>query len=288
MKKYILSILLVATLFYSCGPEMTSPVEVNKLRVLGIKADKPWVSPGEEVTLTSLITAPEDYNGEYHPVWLVCDPEAVDGGNGSFLSCMNFEGGGLIGTPGLDTESHKFRVPEDSLTAFGKEEKLLYIVLILCEDTMDNCINLAMNSTGFDPEKFLISLKRVKVVSSEIEKNSNPILADIYMDDVKIEGSTISKLTGKVRFKASVLDSAFEKELDYNNEEVDEKITFSWISTKGSIEYFYTNQKRGETLADFDENSFTPPKDDGSYKIYIIAQDNRGGMDWKTLTVSIE
>ncbi|MBN2693135.1 hypothetical protein JXR93_00610 [bacterium] len=286
MKKYILSILLMATLFYGCGPEMTSPVEVNKLRVLGIKADKPWASPGEEVTLTTLITAPEDYTGEYHNVWLVCDPEAVDGSNGSFLSCMNFEGGGIIGQPGFESDTHTFRIPEDSLTAFGQEEKLLYVVLILCEDTMENCTNLAMGSGGVDPSSFLISFKRVKVVQADAEKNSNPVLSDIYMNDTKLESDTLQALTEDVDFKAAVTQDSFEKQLNYDDQEVDERITFSWVSTKGSIDYFYTNQKRDETLEEFDENSFSPPKDGGSYKIYIIAQDDRGGMDWRVLTVS--
>lgn len=281
---------LIAFLIISCGPEMTGPTEINKLRVLSVKADKPEAYPGNTINVESLIVAPTDYTKEYHKVWMVCDPQEDGQSQSGLQACMSMNMDLFIGLPVIDSDVFTFTIPVDSLSAFDFESKILYVVLILCEDTMENCMPSGGN-TNFDMDKYKITLKRVKVVKEDITVlNTNPEFDKIYLNDVEVTGDTITlpanTKASKNIFKASVKTSSFEQKENPEGKMVDERITFSWTSTEGEFEYFFTDQLKEEVLKDFDENGFKTPKEGGEYKLYVYVNDDRGGANFKVFNVT--
>jgi hypothetical protein len=289
---YIASILLVIILLPSCGPELTGPTEVIKLEVLSVKLDKPQVHPGDTINAEVLVGAPENYNKEYHQVWLLCDPKSDGSSSMSFYACMNPSEANIVGFPKIDGDNFNFKVPEDTLSAYGLTNKYMYLLFILCESDLDSCTSAMTPEEGssnpFSSGLLKLTLKRINVVSPETEiTNHNPIIKNIYLNDVAITSDSISLSGSDNVFKVEIDNDSFDKKTDPDGNLIDETIATAWKSNSGKFDFYYSNQEKGEVLEDFDENSFSVPKDTSSnYKIYIIATDTRGGIDWKVINVT--
>lgn len=296
MKKIILflTILLVAAVLPSCGPSLTSPQEVIKLEVLSVKTDKPQAHPGDVVQADILIGMPEDYTGEYHTVGLLCDPKSSGSSSLAFATCMNPEESNFVGTPALDSESFSVTVPEDTLSAYGLENKYLYLMFIVCEADGDTCFNSMNSGEGnpFENDIFKLTLKRINVIPSTEEiTNGNPVIEKIFVDDEEINPEEPLSLEQaekgkKFGFKVQISSDSFDKKTDPDGELIDETVSTAWKSNSGLFDYYYTNQEKDETLDDFDENPFEIPSEAESFKIYVIATDSKGGIDWKVLSVN--
>jgi len=294
MKNIIyISILFLFILIPSCGPDLTSAQEVIKLQVISIKSDKPELHPGDTVKSEVLIGRPEGDTKEYHTVWLLCDPKS-DGASGtSFATCMNPQTSNLVGTPGIDTTEYTSIIPEDILSAKGLESKYMYILFIMCEADFETCTSsmtpsedTEMNSNPFSSDIFKLTLKRIRVVSKETEiMNVNPKIEGIYLNEELISSDTITVNDNDV-FKVKIDKESYDKKTNPDGDLIDETIATAWKSNKGKFDFYLTNQEKDEELKDLDENPFSTPKEIGDgYKLYIVATDARGGVDWKVLNV---
>ena len=274
---------------------MSKANKVNKLEVLAIKTDKPQAHAGEQITATSLVGHPEGYNKEFHTIWLLCNPSDDTG----FKSCMSEDG--IVGLPSIDNDEFHFTVPEDTLSQ-GFDSKKLYILFTVCESDMQTCQNTMTdkNGEGLKSSIFKFSYKTVEVIKDDMPiTNHNPEIKTIYLNGEELTSDDISL---KARdnddqnneddniFKAEVTSGSFDEIKTPKGEKDYETVVFAWKSTLGDIKYYYTDQKQYEKTDDLDENPFnTALKSEvDNYKIYIIAIDNHGGVDWKILNVTNE
>jgi hypothetical protein len=287
----------------ACGGEkLTGPTQVYKLQVLSIKADKPEVHPGDEVTVSALIGIPMDYDKEYTRAWVACDPKSSVGQAG-LLECMKNSKENFIQFSVDDTI--KFKVPDDTLVSYGLKKKDLYITLVLCKASADLCFNLMSdpdNKEGFDGldrDIFSFAYKRVSVISKEQEiTNFNPEIEKIYLNDIELTSNnltlkgrdTISEDNSKNNiFKVSVTNDSFNKFKNAKGELINENVTIAFRSTAGEFQKYLTDPKENDDLSMLDEVKYKSAVGDNTeYKIYIVAMDQRGGADWKVLTVTNE
>jgi len=296
--KYIIILLLVFILLPSCGKDTKSKAnKVNKLEIIAVKADKPQAHAGEDIIVKSLVGAPEEYNDEFHTIWLLCSPDDDSG----FQSCMGEDG--IIGLPVIDKDEFHFTVPSDILSQ-GLEKKKLYVLFTICESDMQTCQD-AITDKGGDGLKsdiFKLSYKTVEVIKDEFPiTNHNPEIKSIYYNGVELTSDDITLKARKSDdadddnmddnvFMAEVTSDSFD-EIELPDGEKDfERITFAWKSTLGEIKYYYTDQKHDEKVDDLDENPFNTAltSEVDNYKIYVIALDTNGGIDWKILNVTSE
>lgn len=290
----ILTILFI--LLPSCGEDTKSKAnKVNKLEVLAIKVDKPQAHAGDAIIANSLVGHPEDYNNEFHTIWLLCNPSEGSG----FESCMSEDG--IIGLPTIDNEEFHFTVPADVLSQ-GLKKKKLYILFTICEADMQKCQDAITNKegNGLESDLFRFSYKTVEIIQDNMPiTNHNPKIKSIYLNgeelssnDIVLKARDNDKKNNENEniFKAEVTSDSFDEIKTPKGEKDFEKITFVWKSTLGKIKYYYTAQKHGENFDNLDENPFETAlnSDVDNYKIYIIAIDNHGGIDWKILNVTNE
>lgn len=288
----LISFLFIFIFLPSCGGDLTSAQEVIKLQVLSIKSDKPEVHPGDTVISKVLIGKPENDATEYHSVWFLCDPKS-DGSSGTaFAECMNPKAGNLIGLPTIDKDEYSIKVPDDVLSINNLKSKYMYVLYILCESDMETCQNAMTSSEGskemgFSSDIFKLTLKRIRVISPETEiTNHNPQIEGIYLNNELVNTDSITLDNNDNVFKVKISQDSYDKKTNPDGELINETIATAWKSNSGKFDYYYTNQEKEESLDDLDENPFTTPKDKtDAYKIYIIATDTRGGIDWKVLNV---
>ncbi len=294
--KYFIILTILFILLPSCGEDTKSKAnKVNKLEVLAIKVDKPQAHPGDVIIANSLVGHPEDYSNEFHTIWFLCNPSD----NSGFKSCMSEDG--IIGLPTIDNNEFHFTVPADVLSQ-GAKNKKLYILFTICEADMQKCQDTMMNEAGngLESDLFRFSYKTVEIVQDSMPiMNHNPKIKSIYLNGEELTSSDISlkarendKENNKNDniFKAEVTSDSFDEIKTPKGEKDFESIVLVWKSTLGDIKYYYTDQKHDEKLSDLDENPFnTALKSEvDTYHIYIIAIDNRGGVDWKVLNITNE
>ena len=296
MKYYIYStiFIIIASVLFSCSYDLTLPQEVKKLEVLAVKTDKPEVHPGDIVNAEVLIGKPENNQEEYHTMWILCNPNNDGRESTAFSACMDPKMSDLIGNVSVDSDIFTVKIPEDILNKGDYKTKYLYILHILCKADEDTCISEA-DSTKSDENPFKkgiyhLTLKRIKVVDNDIEiKNiHNPKIKAVYLNDEEIDFTSEISLKNDEdnTFKVEIDSDSFDKMINNKGEEVYETVSVAWKSNAGEFSYYYTNQSKDETLSDFDENPFDTPDGEHSYKIYLIATDSLGGIDWKIIKVN--
>ena len=284
--RYILIIILLS--IYSCGGDnMSKANKVNKLEVLAIKTDKPQAHPGDDITAKALIGEPLNYDDEYHSVWLLCIPEGND-----FKSCFNSDS--IDGIPVIDSNEFQFQVPSDILTDNIKRKRI-YVLYTLCKSDFQTCSEEIQKENGMENKIFKFSYKTVEIISNDSKiTNHNPEIEKIYLNNKEInEQITLPSRknkndTYKNIFKASVSKNSFDKYKNAKGKETSERITFIWKSTAGETKYYYTDQTDKDEFCD--DNPFTAPykTETENYKLYIIAIDNKGGIDWKVIDITSE
>lgn len=289
MKKIILFLTIFT--FFSCGEDLTPAYKIEEIRVLAVKADSPEVYPKEAVNFSLLLGQPEEFP-EYHQIWLLCDPGVFgESQMGAVVCSENISQENIIDISAIDSENFQITVPEDTLTKDNLKSKYLYAIHALCIDSKDECNKmLELNEIPWDRLK--ISIKRIRIIENDVQKsNKNPVLESVYLDGEDFFGLDTLKLSaGKSILKAMAADSSFEQKETADGKKIDEKITFYWYSSKGEFENGnISNQIKGNRIEDLKETKFNLKEDEkGSFNLYLIVQDDRGGADWKKWKVNEE
>jgi len=282
-----MALMILLIILSGCeNDEKSTADKVNKLEILAIKVDKPQAHPGDAIEAEALVGHPEDFNDEFHTIWLLCNPK----GDSGMESCMSE--GGITTLPVIDEDKFNFTIPTDILDSSTPESKNMYIIHIICKNTAEKCMKNMDEGTGDGLDNsFKISYKTVNVINSDSPiVNHNPIIKSIYLNGTKLSSNniTLEAESENNTFKAEVTADSFDEIKDAKGNPDHETIVFAWKSTLGSIEYYYTDQKHDEAFDDLDDNDFEAAKasENDTYKIYIIALDTKGGIDWKVLNVT--
>lgn len=238
MKRHTLSLFVLAALSSSCGNvDFPLASELQTVRMLAARADKPYAAPGETVQLEMLT---HDGRGDKtRPMKLYWIPiVCTNPRNDLYYACFQQfagaqvpgtgGGGGVTLTPGVDLSpylptgsTYSITLPQDIVTAHERVEGttpygLAIVFSVLCaghvelvQRTSDNpqavpfgCFDDAGNQLG--PEEYVIGFTRV--YGYDTRRNANPLIDKVLIHDRDVvkevneaEGIIVDRCTSELR-----------------------------------------------------------------------------------------
>ena len=154
------SLWLTALLALGCGPEFDPSSEVTTLRVLGVKKDKPYAQPGDEVNLQLLWHDPQDRPVQRLFIGGCVNPPA-DLYYGCFQTYADLAAAGAIPEVG-EGDSFKVTLPRDIVSGRegpvqpGQERYGVYIVFFaICAGQLELAMDAASGEAGGLPIRCL-------------------------------------------------------------------------------------------------------------------------------------
>jgi len=294
---------LVALFSIGCGDStLAQEWQLDRLRVLAVRATPAEPQPGELVSFDSLLYVPPDTTLD-GVTWFGCIPEG-DIGFGCELDTSvleDFENidpataspeelaelftqlqeAGFIGyEPGFDP---MWQVPADALDGFTDAEK---------QEGVNAIVNITAIPAGGAEDDVELALKRVPVSLADTP-NHNPDVTGIDISGAGFVSGTgttadpyVLKAGGEMKLHPVIADDAVE---DYTyltstgeTESRTEEPYYAWYTDGGEFE-------QNISLPPYNYATYTAPKESGwSGIVVVVMRDRRGGMGWKQVTVTVE
>jgi hypothetical protein len=296
----------------ACGPEFDPYFRVEALRVMGVRASKPWMKPGEVATMDALVFSPGD--GEVTYAWSWCPFSA--GSSDAYECAVSYEelqgqveGLGvqilpfeLGNTPSID---FPYPVPPEFIratcAALAGQEVPDFVQLPDCEKGFDVNVKLVVRAG----EQEITSVKSVRlVIEPDGESNQNPVLMGAAVKPMGAAVASATPLTPQPPVKLARDEdfdilalfevSSSEAFVDADTgESRNESLIVSWFVQGGELDprrngYLPPNDTieasnsttwRTPIMADFPEDTT---------EVFILLRDGRGGIDWKSYPVEFE
>ncbi|MGC8926555.1 MAG: hypothetical protein ACP5QK_01385 [Myxococcota bacterium] len=267
-----------------CQPGLEQPYEINKLRILAIKADSPQI----KVDLSSKIPVftPDKINfkilkadpdsvckeGNFQERLFVCIPQQYEDDSSYSLDC---EGPNGIPVSGLSLSPMQFFLElMNRYKDIGQSN--LPVDVILKGDKIKFPISIMAKVSNGKEESSAV--KFVDFINYDMD-NRNPVIQRLLIDNVDVtESGYRFALVANRRYKITpIIDKRSLDKIFYevDNRYEDEGIQFSFFAQKGKFDKVATSDKYP------DVEYTTPPSDKEEYTaIYIVARDFRGGIDF--------
>ena len=285
----ILTALPALLLLSGCGANTLSQSwQLDRLRLLGVRATPAEPQPGELTTFESLAYVPADMTLE-GIVWFGCLPESADEfgcdldtsaledlENASFEDLL---AAGFIGFEPAFAPS--WTPPPDALDGFTEEEQ---------EEGLSALINLtALPTDAEDDSELELAYKRVPV-SYATTPNTNPDITGLLVDGVEHSlGEPVQVTSGQtIELDPVMSDASIEDYVYTTTDGVTETRTeepyFSWYTEAGTFDQPFS-------LYPFTSVEWTAPYLSSGQTfegvMIIVLRDRRGGMAWLNLTVQV-
>ncbi|PIU00736.1 MAG: hypothetical protein COT74_03475 [Bdellovibrionales bacterium CG10_big_fil_rev_8_21_14_0_10_45_34] len=239
------------------------------LRIIGIIADQPEVSPGATVTLTPIVS---DYNGGGRAIsyqYQLCGDPGIS--YGAAPSCtgqtiVSSSSGTLAGLSAPNyvgpTSAISLSLP-DAATVFANRSSI----------DQFNGVDLLFVMTVSAGKESLTAFRRISVTTKTVV-NQNPVIADILSVGVSVTTLPATKVS--ISPSLASQPEVFETmSIDGVVKSQTETLIVSWYSTGGILKYV-------RTLSD-SANEWDPPtaQTDGRSQVLIaIVRDARGGLGY--------
>lgn len=274
--RYFLPALLLL-LSFGCGENPFPPQTlVERLRILGVRAEPPEVDPLATIELSALVADPQGQGRELQFTWAVClimlGSEAMD------IDCPGPDSYPLEGQGPL-SELH---IPD--LVAWLAEQGF---PLDQIEQVPDEQIPAEMPlyvglsvTAGNEQTR---AVKRIQVrLSGEEELNQNPSLTGVSLDEEPV-GEEVLQLSASTKYTlAPLADEATRQTYRRANEDQDrlEDFLFTWYSTAGEFSDRRTILDVDTHGNRLDENEWSLPDELGPATLWVVVRDGRFGTDW--------
>ncbi len=200
----------------ACDDKLPVQSFVEKLRVLGVRAEPPEVAPGQTTTLDALVVQPPKLRVELPRavsfLWVSCSvppgvtqlaPCGVSELTEAPPACADDPGAAicLLG----DQPSVQYTAIASTIGSDGTGQRLITMVASETEGGALGCLldTAANNGIPTDPDHCVISLKRLVVsTASAAAKNRNPTLASLtmHLDDAAMLRVESDLLDGTARY----------------------------------------------------------------------------------------
>ncbi len=295
-----------------CNEDWAPVYFVEKLRVLGIRAQPPDLAPGHATQLEALVVDPSNPQNAHTLFWFACDPdptslEQPECAKYSTLEDMQevFESENLpqgmrvLGISSSNSSDQKFpkiiySSPEHTFSKLDPQDQLrqkgvLAIILLLAVDTtpppyppsaeeiksiLDKARNKQVDS--------LLAIKRIRISENQ-NLNKNPQIEGMLCNSgfwpaglrpIKLQPEKTYELAGIV--SSDSIEHYSEMNPDGQLLEKEERPIFSWFSSIGSLEAIRTtNEKVNRFLV---SPQSVPSSRYGM--IYQVLRDGRGGTSF--------
>lgn len=265
----------------ACGEDTLSPEwELDRLRLLAVRAEPAEPKPGDTVTFTSLRFVPE--GEDWTAIWFACvvfeesgcdiDMSALEGldtaiGPDDIEALME---AGFIGfEPGM---TPTWIVPPDALDDLSEDERL---------EGRSATVQVTL-ATESDTELVV----RAIPVSLATTPNTNPDVGSLTLDSLVLDPETSVLVDGGAALDlvatfAGDLETYTYVTTDGETEERTEELEWRWYASGGTLSTGEGDETTGEA-------TWTTPDAAGEYTIAAVVLDGRGGMGWWSQTVTVE
>lgn len=303
----------------ACGADADPGSRVTGLRVLAVRADKPYARPGDTVTLQTLWYDGLDPDGTQRArtsAWATC----VNPSSSSVVACFAkiAEDAAATGRPpefGINLsgvpDTFTVSVPSDTIARLPEPARVyaeVGVVFIVCPGTLKlpdpqagfvpgtfpiQCIDEAGRSLGLD--EFEAGLKRVFVRTKDT--NANPVIDSITWDgeawpasDTKsvsaceTDGNRYDRCDASLAHQVAVnvTPDSFESGTDEFGASFTEQLIAQYYATEGIFEYDVKVAKAPLT------GWVARSKARGStIRMWLVARDSRGGVSWEERKVTV-
>jgi hypothetical protein len=271
-------------LWLCCQPGCDRPFPprtlVERLRILGIKADPPETDPAGTVQLSALVTDPKGEGREIQYHFAAC---AV---NVDYLASDIL----CPGVDGLD-------LPSDGPNATLSLPTLIAWLLdrgvpleAATGQTQTDTLPLLVGLSVQAQEETTRAVKRITVrLRGDAERNRNPTLLGLSLD-----GQQMTELSSPVpvgsRVKLRPLLAADSRQIyrrpDEDFDRVEDHL-FSWFSTAGEFADPRTILDVDPQGRPLEEDEFTVPDGPGLIQLWLVVRDGRFGEDWLTQLIDV-
>jgi hypothetical protein len=305
----------------ACGADSDPASRITTLRVIAVRADKPYAKPGETVNLDTIWWDGLDPDQKSRPrqwAWTTCVNPSGSGVTDCFAKIVaDAQKTGkpplfTLSTPGIDAPTFSLTVPADTLTSLPEAARVyaeVGVVLIVCPGTLQlpdpsagytpgsfpiQCIDSTGRALGLD--EFEAGLKRVFVRATT--PNSNPVIESITWDgapwaegDVKTvsacdtDGNRYDKCDASLAHEiaTNVTKESFESGTDEFGTPYEEQLVTQYYATEGLFEYDVKVAKEPKT------HWVARSKAKGqTLHLWFVARDNRGGVTWQERQVQVQ
>ncbi len=286
--------LLLFALLGCDTPDFAQEWELDRLRLLAVRADPAEPRPGEHVRFTSLVHAPEA--ADWSAVWIACvegdaegctlDPdllarlEHADTLSQAELLALyaELQAAGFVGVePGMTLG---WTVPEDALD--GLDDAAL---------AEGRTATVTVTLATADEQE--LTLKSIPV-SLAATPNHNPDLGALTIDGNAVAVGAIVVVDPSSEYSVEVeLAEAPEAYQYVTSEGVTEERTespsYRWYTSGGTLAESDTGlggfgEGEPETSS---ARTWVSPAEAGTYLLHAVVLDGRGGMGWQSATLSV-
>ena len=271
----------MTTLFMGCaGTDLSAAWQLDRLRVLGLRAIPAEPAPGQFTTFESLIYTPDEMTVSV--VWFACLSQSADAFgceiDDSELSNMedaeieDLIDAGFIGfEPGFPPT---WVPPTEALDDLSEEDKL---------EGENAIVNIIVSPDGGDEDDALVAFKRL-VVSLAETPNHNPEVTGITLEGKLMpDGSPLLASPGQsYTLVPNLAPDAIEDYTFINtageSEQRTEEPYFTWYTDGGEFDQAYS-------LYPSMDVEWTAPESAEPGTIIVVMRDRRGGMAWHKIDV---
>ena len=273
----------LAALLAGCGDStLSSSWQIDRLRILAVRAEPAEPAPGELVTFESLTVHPD--NDDLITVWFACLLEASSSYGCEGLGDTADTGADVPeGLIGYEPDWPPTYVPDESaLEGLTDEQRVEGRNILLTLAAFENGEEI-----DFEDESAELATKRIPV-SENPDPNKNPNIAGLQIDGVELPEGGVLEVDAKrtYTFTPVLADDAVQ--------------TYSYTTTDGVTEerveepyftFFADGGALGDssTLYPYSDFDWTAPDaaTGEQIRIWAIVRDRRGGMGWWTQLIQI-
>jgi hypothetical protein len=283
--------------FAGCGADLSDGSQIEKLRLLALRADQPFARPGEEVELRLLAADDADRPLEY-----------------ALTTCTNPKGSTADGC--LDALDHGFEpltpeagqfsvaIPNDLLDGLGETARpsaMFGAVVVACPGHIEPGETSGVPVVCRDEmgdrlpiDAFEVGVKRIFV--RERDRNVNPEITRITWDgedwpedqvpEVKACANAttddIDDCDKAVRHRILVESTPPESGVDENGTKFGEQQVVQFYASQGVFE-------RPVRIAGAPDNHWAAQRKSGedTARLWFVVRDDRGGVVWETRQVRV-
>ena len=276
--RVLLAAIVAAGALAACGSPFPDASLVQRLRILGVKAEPPEADPAATIELSALVADPagggRPIAGEFAACAVGIDIQAED------IPCPGAQG---LTLPG-DGLTAALSLPE--VAAWLSEHGLPLDPAVVPTDTVTLVVGLRVTAGA----ETLQAVKRITVrLRGDAEPNQNPVLTGITADGQDFEAplslapgakSELFPLTAPGSRQSYVPAGQTAAVLEDN--------TFSWFVTAGELRDGRTEDGQDAQGNLLQGNEYTAPAEPGPVTLWLLLRDNRDGEDWLTRTIQVE
>ncbi len=281
-----LAILVLACLsaWAVCGCSDPFPPDtlVDRLRILGVRAEPPDVDLSGQCSMDALVADPAGQSRALQYTWAVCMVQIT--GVAKDIQCPGPDSF-VFG----DSASADLSVPE--FVAWAQEKGFgmdLGDTDLPPDMTLDEIpLIIGLKISAPDGEQ-VSAIKRVRLrLTDEAQVNSNPELTGLQ----KQGRDWTVHLKDTVSLVPLVSDDSAQLYIpEGEQEEHAEDLVFSWYSTTGEFRDRWTVKDVSDAGEPLEENEWILPEEEdqlGAQKLWVIVRDGRWGIDWAEFGFSL-